>query len=90
MDALKTAVVGMGVLIVAMLALLVFGLSRRPPPHPPLAGTIVLDEPAGTRIASIAPAGPSVAVLLQGGGPDRIVLLNGAGQVVGHVSLSAK
>jgi len=35
-----------------------------------------LDEPAGTRIVGVAAAQDRIAVTLQGGGPDRIVLLD--------------
>jgi len=87
MDALKSLVIGMGVLIVAMMALLVWGLTRHVAPHASLAANAVLDEPAGTHIGGISPAGGNVAVLLQGGGTDRVVLLGPDGEVVGRVSL---
>jgi hypothetical protein len=87
MDTLKSAVIGMGVLIVAMLALLMFGLSRRGAPPPPITANVLLSEPAGTHIASIATAGPSLALLLQGGGGDRVLLLAPDGRVQTRVSL---
>ena len=37
---------------------------------------MVLDEPTGTRIGGIAALSDRLAVLLQGAGPDRIVLVN--------------
>ena len=94
MDALKAAVIGMGVLIVIMMGAVVYGLARRGPERPApaalaanVAANVTLGEPAGTHIAGMAPAGQAVAVLLQGGGPDRIVLLSGRGEVVGRVAL---
>jgi hypothetical protein len=36
----------------------------------------VLDEPAGTRITGITSTPAGVALLLQGGGPDRVVVLD--------------
>ncbi len=90
MTALKAAVIFMGVLIVAMMALLLVGLTRRPPAPAPLTANIVLDEPQGTHIASLTQAGPAWAVLLQGGGPDRIVVLAPDGHVQARVSLRNK
>ena len=52
-----------------------------------VAGEVLLDEPSGTRIAGISPAGNRLAVLLTGGGADRLVLLDGSGHVVGHVGV---
>ena len=91
MNALKGVVIGMGVLILAMMALMAIGLSRRanaPPTAPSaLAANVTLNEPAGTHIASISAAGPQWAVLLQGGGPDRVILLAPDGRIAGRISL---
>ena len=38
----------------------------------------VLDEPAGTHIVAAAGFGDGIAVTLQGGGPDRVVIVNPA------------
>jgi len=47
-----------------------------------------LDEPPGTRIGGIAGAGDRVAVELQGGGTDRIVLIDpDTGAITGRVTL---
>jgi hypothetical protein len=59
----------------------------------PIAGgaplALVLDEPAGTRIAGIAAAGDRLAVQLQGGGADRVVLVDPrSGAVVGRIALA--
>jgi hypothetical protein len=50
---------------------------------------VVLDEPAGTRIGGIAAVSGRLAVLLQGAGPNRIVLIDpGAGKAAGPVVLA--
>jgi hypothetical protein len=49
---------------------------------------VLLDEPAGTRIAGIASAGDRLAVRLQGGGSDRVVLVDPrTGAVAGRIGL---
>jgi hypothetical protein len=80
---LKVAVVVMGVLLVAGTATLAFLIARR---VPSLAGGggaassspfhAVLDEPAGTRIAGVVAIQDRLAVQLQGGGPDRVIVLD--------------
>ena len=87
MRALLTAVVAMGVLIVAMVATLVVVIVRRLAVPPALAPA--LHAAPGTQIQAIASAGDRLAVLLQGGGADRIVLLDPrSGQVVGRIGLA--
>jgi hypothetical protein len=90
MRLLKAITIGMGVLIVVATAVLVVVIARR------LGGTVlvatqtalVLDEPSGTRIVEIVAAGDRLAALLQGGGADRIVLLDPrTGTVAGRVEL---
>ena len=80
--ALKVAVVVMGVLLVAGTATLGVLIARR---VAPLAGggrgaaapfDTVLNEPADTRIAGIAAVQDRLALHLQGGGADRIVLVD--------------
>ena len=102
MRALKVLVVVMGVLIVLGTAGLVTALVYRLRAPPRLAGGVpavvpggvvpaqaVLDEPAGTRITALAAVGGRLAVGLQGGGPDRVVVLDlASGQVAGRVSLA--
>jgi hypothetical protein len=92
MRALKIAVVVMGVLIVAGTMALVIGVARRSSaPVAPLPASMVavLDEPAGTRIAGIVAVQDRLAVQLQGGGVDRVVLVDPrTGAVAGRVSLS--
>lgn len=93
MRALKIAVIVMGVLIVAGTMALVIGVARRAagpgPAGLPPSVAAVLDEPAGTRIAGIAPVRDRLAIQLQGGGADRVVLIDPAsGAVAGRISLA--
>jgi hypothetical protein len=86
--ALKIAVVAMGVLIVLATAVLVATVIHRATapretaalPAAPAGnpGTVLLDEPAGTHIGSVVPVRDGLALLLQGGGPDRVVLVDPA------------
>ena len=80
----------MGVLIVAATTVLTVLIAQR------IGGTralptpiaVVMDEPGGTRITGIAQAGDRLAVLLQGGGPDRMLLVDPrTGAVAGRISL---
>jgi hypothetical protein len=90
MQALKALTITMGVLIFLGTAVLAVVLARRMGSGstvPPLS--VLLDEPAGTRIAAIAGAGDRLAVQLQGGGPDRLVLIDPhTGAAVGRVGLA--
>jgi hypothetical protein len=90
MRLLKAITIGMGVLIVVATAVLVVVIARRLD-GPVLVATqtaLVLDEPSGTRIVEIVAAGDRLAALLQGGGADRIVLLDPrTGTVAARVEL---
>ena len=99
MRALKIATVVMGVLIVVGTTGLIIGVARRsasPTPASvlPAAGlpgsvSAVLDEPMGTRITGIVAVRDRLAVQLQGGGADRVVLVDPAtGAVAGRISLA--
>jgi hypothetical protein len=90
MQALKVAVIVMGVLIVAGTAALMIGIARRSPsPVGPVAELAVLDEPQGTHIAGIAAVRDRLALQLQGGGVDRVILIDAAtGIVAGRISLA--
>jgi hypothetical protein len=95
MRALKIAVVVMGVLIVVGTTGLVVGIGRRlvAPAAPvatwPASASVVLDEPIGTRIAGLLAVRDRLAVQLQGGGADRVVLIDPAtGSVAGRISLA--
>jgi hypothetical protein len=95
MRALKIAVIVMGVLILAGTTTLIVVVARRMtgPAAPlvegaPSAAAVVLDEPAGTRIAGIVAVRDRLAVQLQGGGVDRVVLIDPVtGAVAGRISL---
>ena len=98
MRALKIATIVMGVLIVVGTTGLVIAIARKSAAPGTAVATVaalpvsvaaVLDEPSGTRIAGIAAVQDRLAVQLQGGGADRIVLVdphNGA--VTGRISLA--
>jgi Family of unknown function (DUF6476) len=89
---LKVITIAMAVLIVVGTTVLLVVIARRlsggTVATAPIAA--VLDEPAGTRIAGIAATGDRLAVQLQGGGSDRVLLLDPrTGAVVGRVGLRA-
>lgn len=95
MRALKIAVIVMGVLIVVGTIGLVVGIARRSTtpmePVSPLSASITatLDEPAGTRIAGVAVVQNRLAVQLQGGGVDRIVMWDPkTGLITGRIALA--
>ncbi len=75
MRALKILVVVMAVMIVAGVVMLGVTVTTRMS-APKLAQAALLDEPAGTHIVQISAAGDRVVVLLQGGGPDRLAVLD--------------
>jgi hypothetical protein len=96
--ALKVAVVVMGVLIVVGVAalgvLIAHRMSGAPRPTtsaPAIDAAVastILDEPPGTHVASTALAAERLALTLQGGGPDRVVILDlRSGRVVARVGL---
>ena len=90
MSGLKALVIGLGVVIIAMVLTIMVTLAHRmsAPATPAAAVTeAVLTEPPGTHLVSIAPAGDRLAVLLQGGGPDRLLFLAPDGHITGRVSL---
>ena len=76
MRMLQGAVVVMGVLIVAGVTVLIVVIVGRlsAPPGPPMRA--MLDEPAGTRIAAMSALPVRLALQLQGGGPDRVVVID--------------
>ncbi|MDR3533368.1 MAG: hypothetical protein P4L90_22770 [Rhodopila sp.] len=95
MRALKIATIVMGVLIVMGTVGLIIGVARRssapvaPVAALPASVAAVLDEPAGTRIAGIVAVQDRLAVQLQGGGVDRVVLVDPrTGAVAGQISLA--
>jgi hypothetical protein len=92
MRGLIALTVGMGVLILigtTVLVVVIIARATAPAAKPAVAFAVTLDEPAGTRIAGIAAAGARMVVELQGGGPDRVVVMDPeTGAVVGRVGLS--
>jgi hypothetical protein len=92
MRLLKAVTIGMGVLILIGMTVVIVTIARRmtapAPPHRVAELALHLDEPAGTRIAGIAGAGGRLAVQLQGGGVDRVVLVDpDSGAVTGRITL---
>lgn len=104
MRGLMAAVIGMGILIVAgVTVLVVVMVQRMSAPPPPIASAVVaapatpgtiaadilIDEPAGTRIATLAIAGDHLALQLAGGGPDRVVVVDTrSGRIVARTGLA--
>ncbi len=89
MRALQAAVVFMGVLIVAGVATIAVVIVQRVSGAGQVTPPAVLDEPPGTRIAGIAAASDRLAVQLQGGGPDRVVVLDiRTGRVLARADLA--
>lgn len=89
MGGLKVAVLVMGVLIVGGTITLVALLAQRMSSGGGTIASAVLDEPIGTRIAGASAAPDRLAVQLQGGGPDRVVVLDTrTGRVLGRVGLA--
>jgi hypothetical protein len=90
MQALKIVTIAMAVLIVGATITLGVLISRKlggTPSHPV---AMTLDEPSGTRIASIAALPDRLAVQLAGGGPDRVIFLDARTLApIGRVTLSA-
>jgi hypothetical protein len=91
--ALRSLLIGvvvlMGVLIlVGMVAMGVVANRRLAASGPAPYHQTVLDEPAGTHIAGVTALGGQLALRLQGGGPDRVVVVDPAsGRVGARVAL---
>ncbi len=93
MRALKITTLVMAVLIVVGTTVLIVEIVRRMTGVSPSAvmqsAPLVLDEPAGTRIAGMAAVRDRLALRLQGGGGDRVVLIDPvSGVVAGRISLA--
>jgi hypothetical protein len=81
----------MGVLILGGTATLIAVVATRAisPSGLPAVVTAVLEEPEGSRIAGIAVVADRLAVQVQGGGADRVVLVDPkTGAVAGRISLA--
>ena len=90
MGVVKVLAVLMGVLIIIGSTVVVYTIIKRSTvPTTDVGAAVVLDEPAGTRIGGIAAVSNRLAVLLQGAGPDRIVLVDPAtGKEAGTIALA--
>ncbi len=77
MRLVKVLAVVMGVMIVIGTTVVVVTIIKRATSGPPAANiAVVLEEPAGTSIRGIAAVSDRLAVLMQGAGPDRVVLID--------------
>ncbi|MCC6716952.1 MAG: hypothetical protein IT555_03635 [Acetobacteraceae bacterium] len=89
MQALKVLVAVMGVMIVAGVVTLGVVVTRRLSAVPAGLGNVTLDEPPGTRIAGAVPGGEVIVLRLEGGGPDRVAVVETrTGRVVGRIGLA--
>jgi hypothetical protein len=90
MGFVKVLAVVMGVMILIGTTVVVVTIIKRSAGG--LGGTnvaVVLDEPAGTRIGGITALSDRLAVLLQGAGPDRVVLIDArTGAEAGTIALA--
>jgi hypothetical protein len=88
MRALIALTVGMGMLILLGTTVLVVTIVKRSSAPATTNPAVVLDEPAGTRIAGVTAVDDRLAIDLSGGGPDRVVLIDPrSGQIVGRIAL---
>ena len=88
MRGLLAIVVIMGVLIVAGVAILAATIVHRLSGSSVAQAAVTLVEPPGTHMQSIASAGDRLAILLTGGGPDRVVLVDPrTGTATAHIAL---
>ena len=91
MGFVKAAAIIMGVLILVGTGVIAVTIVKRMSGGSSASSnlTVVLDEPEGTRIGGIAALSDRLAVLLQGAGPDRIVLIDPhTGTTAGAVTLA--
>jgi hypothetical protein len=92
MGVVKVLAVLMGVLIIIGSTVVVVTIIKRTTTTTEsndAGAAVVLDEPAGTRIGGIAAVSNRLAVLLQGAGPDRIVLIDpSTGKEAGTIALA--
>ena len=89
MRAVTAAAVVMGILIVAGVAVIAATLVSRISGAGAPVASVLLDEPAGTRITGVAMAPDRLAVSLGGAGPDRVVLVDTrTGRVVNRTALA--
>lgn len=92
MRALTILTVAMGVLILlgtaGLVAVIIHRSTTPTAPAAPAPVALDLNQPAGTRIAGIAATQDRLAIELQGGGPDRVVLVDPhQGTIVGRIAV---
>jgi hypothetical protein len=89
MRVLTILTIAMGALILLGTTVLVVAIIERGrAPSPAREVAVELHEPAGTRIAAIAGVADRLALELQGGGPDRVVLVDPrSGMVAARIAL---
>jgi len=89
MRVLTALTVAMGVLILLGTTVLVVTIVKRSAaPGSAPGAALVLDEPAGTKIAGLTAVADRLAIELQGGGADRVVLVDPrSGKIVGRIGL---
>jgi hypothetical protein len=92
---LVVLVIGMGVLIVAGLAVIAVTIVHRMVGRDIHAASAalqaVLDQPAGTQIVGASASGDRLAITLHGGGPDRVTILDlNSGRALGEVRLAPR
>jgi hypothetical protein len=91
MRALKVLVVVMGLMIVAGVTVIGVVLVQRVsgPATSGAAASVVLDEPTGTHITAVSALPDRLALILAGGGPDRVVVVDvRSGHVVARAGLA--
>ncbi|OAN50518.1 hypothetical protein A6A04_18160 [Paramagnetospirillum marisnigri] len=103
MKAIKALVVFLGILLMAGLGLMGYGLFAKKAQYKGMAapapaasapasadfGTVAIPVPAGSRIEQVTAAGERVVLRLSGAGPDRLLVLDPAqGRVVGGFVLA--
>jgi hypothetical protein len=89
MRALVALTVIMGVLILAGTATVAITIVHRIGGTPRALTNALLDEPAGTHILAAAAYGDKLAIVLQGGGPDRVAIIDPAtGRALGRIALA--
>lgn len=78
MRGLQVAVIVMGVLIVAGVAVIGVTIAKRTygGPEPVVLRDVQIDEPEGTRIVAVSAGPQGMLVQLQGGGPDRVLVVD--------------
>ena len=78
MRGLQVAVIVMGVLIVAGVAVIGVTIAKRTfgGPEAAVLRDVVLDEPQGSRIVAVSAGPQGMMVLVQGGGPDRVLVID--------------